>query len=286
MKNQRKYFIAFALLTSVLFFLCCTGPGFCRLSSQEEEPPVQARLLVFDSDFSSSIKAGLYFDIIPDWHLYWINPGDSGMPPEITWDLPDGFKAGDMIFPVPEKFIKSGQVTYGFTGELLLLCEIETPEDFYSEAEKSLHIKAMIDWMVCRESCALGRSEVSATLSEISPDDIETAKAVKQKYSGAYPQSTDELDVSIHDIRLQNDRGDLIIKISLKGEAISQIKEFYPYPLADYVIKQNKTGFTGEKIHLELTPSGKNSVLSEIRGLLITGPSGYEISIPISKNYQ
>lgn len=286
MKNKRKYFLALAFLTSVFFFFSCTRPGLCRLSSQAEDPPVKARLLVFNSDFSSSIKAGIYFDIKPDWHLYWINPGDSGMPPEITWDLPAGFKAGEVIFPVPEKFIKSGQVTYGFTGELLLLCDIETPKEFYSEAEKPLHIKAMIDWMVCRESCALGRSKISVTLSEIDAEDIKAANAVKQRYTGVYPQSADSLDVSVDEVRIQNAGHDLIAAISLKGKTVSQIKNFYPYPVDDFVLKQNKTGFTGGKIHLELTPSGEGSVLSEIKGLLITGCSGYEISIPVSKNFQ
>lgn len=286
MKNQRIFFITFILLTSVLFFFCCTGPGFCRLSSQEEEPPVQARLLVFDSDFSSAIKAGIYFNIRPGWHLYWINPGDSGMPPEITWNLPEGFKAGEVIFPVPQKFTKSGQVTYGFTEELLLLCEIETPEGFNPKAEEPFPINAMINWMVCRESCALGRSEISLILSEISPDDIETAKAIKQNYPQAYPQSADALDVIIHDIKRQTAGRNLIVEISLKGKDVSQIENFYPYPVDDFVLKQDKTGFEDGKIHLELTLSGKTSALSKIKGLLITGRSGYEISIPMSENSQ
>src|SRR3982074_3095186 len=35
------------------------------------------------------------------WHVYWINAGDSGEPPKITWTLPDGITAGPMQFPIP-----------------------------------------------------------------------------------------------------------------------------------------------------------------------------------------
>jgi len=283
MKNKRKDFVALAFLTSVFFFFSCTGPGLCRLPGQSSDPPVQARMLVFDSDFTSSIKAGIYFDIKPDWHLYWINPGDSGMPPEITWDLPDGFKAGEIIYPVPQKFSSSGQVTYGFKKELLLLCEIETFEGFHPAEPKPFFLKAHIGWMACRESCTLDSADVSLAISEICPDDIEAANAIKQKNALAYPQSANKLDLSIHAIRLQNAGHDLIVEISLKGNAVSQIKNFYPYPVDDFVLKQNKTGFADGKIHLELTPSGKTAALSKIKGLLITGSSGYEISIPMSK---
>ena len=39
----------------------------------------------------------------PGWHVYWKNPGDSGLPVSVRWDLPEGFKAGDVHWPVPER---------------------------------------------------------------------------------------------------------------------------------------------------------------------------------------
>src|ERR1700735_1486374 len=38
------------------------------------------------------------------WHIYWRNPGDSGLPTTIHWTLPAGFAAGDIQWPVPERF--------------------------------------------------------------------------------------------------------------------------------------------------------------------------------------
>ena len=36
----------------------------------------------------------------PHWHTYWVNAG-TGLPTSLTWQLPDGFKAGDIDWPVP-----------------------------------------------------------------------------------------------------------------------------------------------------------------------------------------
>ena len=36
---------------------------------------------------------GLSFEIDPKWHVYWINPGDAGIAPEITWSNTSGLDA-------------------------------------------------------------------------------------------------------------------------------------------------------------------------------------------------
>src|SRR5262249_23426136 len=37
---------------------------------------------------------GIRLEMIPEWHTYWRFPGDSGLPTEITWHLPEGWSAG------------------------------------------------------------------------------------------------------------------------------------------------------------------------------------------------
>ena len=46
---------------------------------------------------------GLRFQLEKGWHVYWANPGDSGEPPKVEWQLPPGFKAGDLQFPFPHQ---------------------------------------------------------------------------------------------------------------------------------------------------------------------------------------
>ena len=39
--------------------------------------------------------------IRPNWHTYWINPGDAGNPTTIDWTLPSGWSAGEIHWPRP-----------------------------------------------------------------------------------------------------------------------------------------------------------------------------------------
>src|SRR5262249_18534744 len=57
----------------------------------------------------------------PGWHVYWQNPGDSGLRTAIDWKLPSGFAAGHIRWPVPEHFVQNGIGNYGYAGTVDLL---------------------------------------------------------------------------------------------------------------------------------------------------------------------
>ena len=60
----------------------------------------------------------------PGWHVYWRNPGDAGLPPEIAWTLPPGFTAGEIAWPTPERFVVNDIGNYGYAGSVDLLVPI------------------------------------------------------------------------------------------------------------------------------------------------------------------
>src|SRR5579872_2186558 len=57
--------------------------------------------------------AGLHFQLENQWHIYWVNPGDSGEPPRVTWNLPAGFHVGALTWPAPHRLRSSSLVDYG-----------------------------------------------------------------------------------------------------------------------------------------------------------------------------
>ena len=60
----------------------------------------------------ATVPVALSFAIAPGWHLYWENPGDSGLPPAIRWNLPPGWTADPLRFPVPERKVDAGLVSF------------------------------------------------------------------------------------------------------------------------------------------------------------------------------
>jgi len=96
------------------------------------------------------------------WHTYWKNPGDSGMPTRIAWTLPEGVRAGPMVWPAPERIPVGPLTNYGYGGEVLLLTDLEVPADW--PAGRPLAVSAKADWLICKEICLPGGATLSLEL--------------------------------------------------------------------------------------------------------------------------
>ncbi|MBU0725005.1 MAG: thioredoxin family protein [Alphaproteobacteria bacterium] len=98
-----------------------------------------------------TIRIGLHKQIIPHWHTYWENPGDSGLPTTIEWKLPEGTTAGEILWPAPERIAVGPIMNYGYEGEVTLLTDIAIPAT--AAVGGSFPIRATVDWLVCEEIC-------------------------------------------------------------------------------------------------------------------------------------
>ncbi len=85
--------------------------------------------------------------IQPGWHTYWRNPGDSGGATTLTWTLPGGVRAGDIVWPVPERQRLSSLMNYGYSGEVWLPVPIEIPASARAGTTLPLTVKA--SFFVC-----------------------------------------------------------------------------------------------------------------------------------------
>jgi len=120
-----------------------------------------------------SVWVALRLDHMENWHTYWMNPGDAGKPTEITWQLPDGIEAGEIVWPLPERFeLPADLVDFGYTEEIFLLTELQIPESW---SATTLNIAAEAQWLECEEICIPGGATVSLSLplSDSGPADID-----------------------------------------------------------------------------------------------------------------
>jgi thiol:disulfide interchange protein len=93
---------------------------------------------------------GLVIEHAPHWHTYWKNPGDSGLPTTLAWQLPAGVSAGEIAWPTPSRLPIGPLVNYGFEGKLLLPVPVTVAPDFKGE---SLNVKLSAQWLVCKDVC-------------------------------------------------------------------------------------------------------------------------------------
>ncbi len=104
---------------------------------------------------------GLRQTIRPKWHTYWKNPGESGLPTEISWTLPSGAKADPIVWPAPTLFDIGGVTNYGFKDEAMLLVRITPPADLAGP----LKLAAEANWLVCEDVCIPEEGKFELTLT-------------------------------------------------------------------------------------------------------------------------
>lgn len=96
---------------------------------------------------------GLQLAHQPEWHTYWKNSGDSGLPTSITWDLPEGVSAGEIAWPLPKKFPIGNLANYGYESTVLLPVPLTIGPSFKPSPSGTLNLKLRASWLVCKKEC-------------------------------------------------------------------------------------------------------------------------------------
>ena len=210
-----------------------------------------------------SIQAGRTFTVAlrlkhdEGWHTYWKNPGDAGLPTTIEWMLPEGFEAGPIQWPHPEKIDVSGLINYGYSGEVFLLVNITPPANLRSDEDVTL--TARVEWLMCEVICIPG----SADLDLILPVTLDTP-AGESPWSAAFDNTRDRLPRQLDswEVSAFRDGNRMALFLEPTGEANRDISSLYffsadaqvvpgaPQPLlrsvTGYVLELARTDFADE----------------------------------------
>jgi hypothetical protein len=111
---------------------------------------------------------GVLFEIAQGWHIYWKNPGDSGLPTSINFVINAEFSVGKLQWPVPRRFYRSGGIIdYGYAESALLSARVKTPKDL--SPGSLIPIQAKISWLSCERVCIPGQAnlEIKIPVAEV-----------------------------------------------------------------------------------------------------------------------
>src|ERR1700691_4908376 len=110
-------------------------------------------LVAEDSSISAGhqLNLGLRFELEKGWHIYWINPGDSGQPPRVEWHLPAGFSISEIEWPAPRRLGTSTIVDFGYDDAVMLLVPLRASSTLRTNQEVKLGVDLRV--LVCREIC-------------------------------------------------------------------------------------------------------------------------------------
>ena len=211
------------------------------------------------SDFvpGTSINIGLKVSMDKGWHTYWRNPGDSGGPIEIDWNLPKGFSVSDIKWPLPEKIEYPPLMTYGYEDFVIYPMVLSIPADYSDD-----YFEMNADILICADVCIPESGKISSKLLDIESDSL------IYEWLESVPSKSLPITTSLNDNNLE-------IKFTFEKE----IKEIYFFPdennSIDYSSKQN---FYKKDDGYFLSIKLFNDEFQNVSGVLDIDGTGYNVS--------
>ena len=194
-------------------------------------PQVRAELLAHapdGADPGKTVWLGLQLTHQPDWHTYWRNPGDSGLPITVQWTLPAGITAGDIAWPLPKKIPIGNLANYGFDGTVLLPVPLTISQDFKPGlTNNEIEVKLKANWLVCRKECIPEEGEFALKVpvkGSMAANSVAFNKAFDAKpkpvlgSTGILPDSSVLIDGHVIKLTVQG------LPLALRGKTL----EFFP----------------------------------------------------------
>lgn len=230
-----------------------------------------------------TVQVGLRIRMDKGWHVYWKNPGDSGVPPTVAWNLPKGWKASELSWPTPERIASNDIVNFVYENEVIFPASIKVPAN--AKVGTKAPIRATIKWLCCREACVPGKATASQLLpvmrtSQAHPSWAKRLSTVRQK-----------LPAAVRTYRLRATLVNKTVSVFAPGEASGLV--FYPEDnYIDVALPKVAPGPKGSTI-LQLKVSQYSPGLpSRLRGLLVaskghpfaSGLSAMPVDIPILRS--
>ncbi|MGZ3298952.1 MAG: protein-disulfide reductase DsbD domain-containing protein, partial [Asticcacaulis sp.] len=184
-----RFIFRFWLLIAALFVagFACSGGAY---ATEGKSPHITARLIAQSPTLPAGGDDWVAIDYTPakGWHTYWLNPGDTGLAPKVSWDLPDGVTAGDVQFQPPVRLPTQSLMSYGYEGRNVLLVKLHNGSHFAAGDKLPLH--ATVDFLVCADVCVPESLTVSQTLTVGAAEDGPDTATVRKAIDGL-PQMAD-----------------------------------------------------------------------------------------------
>lgn len=276
-RNSSSDFLRPLLGAAVLLFAACTQAATTPIPHGTLE-------LIAENQWIApghTLNVGLHFQLEKGWHVYWVNPGDSGEPPRLTWHLPPGITVGPMEWPTPRRLGTATIADFGYEDAVTLIVPVHAAASL--PAKQPAQLAADVKVLVCREMCIPGKAQISLTLpikSQPSPPDTSTSSlfaVARQSLPQPAPRSWK--------FGLTDTKDSFVLSANI-GRQITQAVFF---PLAESQIDnaaQQKLAPTSAGFQLELRKSDQLlKPIERLKGVLVlAADQSFSIDVPLTKS--
>ena len=223
---------------------------------------------------------GVRLKMAPDWHTYWRYPGDAGIPTEIKWQLPQGWYAGEIQWPIPLKLTEPGDIQiYGYHDEVLLIQQITPPKTL---ATVPVKLSAKVNWLVCEKICIPGEATLDLSLpvaATNSPANAEPfARFEKQLPKSPGPNFS---------VSWKRETDGLVLNVVSSDLAKVAYVDFFPSPKESVAVGHPRLeSRDGDRLRFRIPLDASNTAINSLPGVVVSGNSpsnpdrsGWDISV-------
>ena len=263
-------------LVALLFGFACGG-----LDAAQSFTAAHAKVSLIAENNSlppgQTAWVGVLFDLEKGWHIYWVNPGDSGERPKIQWQLPSGFQAKEIRWPTPVRLGTGTVIDYGYEGRVLLPVPIEVPAAY--PASKSVTLSANIRYLICREVCIPAKAQASLS---IPPANAGGEAAARELFRSAFDNSPKAWPAGWK--AQASDNGAFFLLTLDTGTSEPRVTFF---PLEEDQIDNTAVqgiAATPRGVQIKLKKSAQlTKAITALKGVVVLGPGqAFEVSAPVA----
>ena len=236
--------VSFKFIKILILFVCSfyinfnevkKSYGSLSIKNNIDEPSQNLEFVKFNLLFGQKLTnqfndylLGLEVNLLPKWKIYWKNPGDAGLPPEISWKNASNVDSVSLLYPMPKRFIFFDIQTFGYENEVVFPLEIKL-----IDKEKKLSGFLDLNAQICSEICVPITQKFDLNKLNFIKEDTTSFKKIIS-YKNKMPKRVTKEQLDLVSINIHKE----VISLKFKNYAISSIND---------VIIEDENGFINYK---------------------------------------
>jgi thiol:disulfide interchange protein len=253
---------------------------------EEQSTPEGSFYLLLDRSSvqpGSTLHGAIKVQLREGWHVYWSNPGDSGLAPSVDWLFPSSFTPSSLSFLTPSRITVGPLTNFGYENQTYFPFSIGISSTI--QERSAITGSAHASFLICKEDCIPRELtftipvEVNASEPRFRPEreEIEAQKLLVPSPS------------TRHVVTGRVDENELLVTVSFQNPPREGTHaEFFPSQngLIDFTLPQKST-FTGDGLLIRslLTPQKQAFPLS-LSGLVVVHEgamkSSFAVDFPVT----
>jgi thiol:disulfide interchange protein len=206
-------------------------------------------------------RLGVLYTIVPNWHIYWKYAGDAGIPTQIDWQLPSGFRVSSLQWPLPGREQEPGGLeVFDYNNEVLLFTEVQAPEQLPGGL---IELAAKSNWLVCERECVPGDAQLSLKLNDGGQGPAN--QDIFSKYAASVPKAGSE--PAGYSVSMKSSGSQMVVEFS--GVPEGSRLDFFPEPPENVVLNHGKQA--GKSVVLSVDGG---SALDRLKGVAVVQANG------------